>query len=445
MNDTLHSIHCEAKRRFPHLMPLLFILGGLTITLPAQAQDKLITKDGEVIQAYRIDIGGNAIYYRLEDSDQAAIQTIEKASVLLIKKQDGTSVNLYETAANGAATPTPAAAPTQTTPASAPAVLSEEAKQANAAIIQSYKEGEVTYVNEEKRGKNAGFVFCCLLPNNSSIFVTDDIEVICKSGYYSSESLKKEPIFYEYGFYENREASGYTIMEYFNPAYSVSIKNKTNKIIYLDLGNTFFTRNGQSTAYYTPTSTTTSSSSSSGASVNLGAVANTIGIGGVAGTLANGVNVGGGKTSATSTITYSQRVVAIPPMSTINLEPQMWFTKESSTAINGVGYYGPSPDGKDFLYFGFNPALRRGDHLVYTESTAPLQFSSFITYSYSEDCAVSKTLSQSFFLSSIIAGNYEYNGFKSVKDVMFSKDSKGMMMFVGKISIRNVNGSFPQK
>ena len=94
------------------------------------------------------------------------------------------------------------------------------------------------------------------------------------------------------------------------PALQFTFINKSNRTIYLDLGNTFYTSAGKSVCYFTPTSTTTTSSSSKGGSVNLGTIADALGVGGIAGTLANGVNVGGGSTNGTSTTTYAQRIIS---------------------------------------------------------------------------------------------------------------------------------------
>lgn len=99
------------------------------------------------------------------------------------------------------------------------------------------------------------------------------------------------------------------------------------------MGNSFITRNGKSEPLYIPSSTTTSSSKSGGVGVNLGAVADVLGVGGVVGTLANGVNVGGGTTSGTSTVTYSQRIIAIPPKSTKQLDYMSFFKIGESTAF----------------------------------------------------------------------------------------------------------------
>ena len=53
-----------------------------------------------------------------------------------------------------------------------------------------------------------------------------------------------------------------------------------------------------------------------------------LGVGGTLGTLANGVNVGGGTTHGTLTSTFSQRVVAIPPMSVIELAPKYFVNRK---------------------------------------------------------------------------------------------------------------------
>jgi len=64
---------------------------------------------------------------------------------------------------------------------------------------------------------------------------------------------------------------------------------------------------------YTPTVTSSTTSSTSGSSVSLGGV-----VGGVAG----GLGVGGSSTNMNTTTTYAQRIVIIPPMSTLTLPGQ---------------------------------------------------------------------------------------------------------------------------
>lgn len=74
--------------------------------------------------------------------------------------------------------------------------------------------------------------------------------------------------------------------------------NRTSEIMIIDQTKSFFVNSdGQSTSYFDPTVRTTSqtdmSSATKGASVNLGAVGNALGIGGPLGSLLGGINVGG--------------------------------------------------------------------------------------------------------------------------------------------------------
>lgn len=83
------------------------------------------------------------------------------------------------------------------------------------------------------------------------------------------------------------------------------VYNRTNEIMTIDQTQSFFVNtNGQSTSYYDPTirttSTTNLSSSTTGSSVNLGAIAGALGIGGTLGQLASGINIGGSGTSGQS-------------------------------------------------------------------------------------------------------------------------------------------------
>lgn len=112
----------------------------------------------------------------------------------------------------------------------------------------------------------------------------------------------------------------YTISE--NGALTAIVYNRTSEIMIIDQTTSFFVNSdGTSISYYDPTVKTTSvtdtSSSTNGATVNLGAVAGALGVGGAVGQIANGINVGGSSTDGTSTTstTYvaDQPRIAIGP------------------------------------------------------------------------------------------------------------------------------------
>ena len=102
------------------------------------AQDRVITKEGDVMEVYRVDVGSTFIYYTLEDKDDAPLQKIAKADVLMIRKKDGTKIDVTD-----AATATAPAPPAQTGQAAQPGIvtlkreeLTAEGKAANDALIE---------------------------------------------------------------------------------------------------------------------------------------------------------------------------------------------------------------------------------------------------------------------------------------------------------------------
>lgn len=108
----------------------------------------------------------------------------------------------------------------------------------------------------------------------------------------------------------------------------VYVKNLTNEIMVIDRTMSFFVNtDGSSTSFYDPTiqmnTTTEVSSSTSGTSVNLGAVAGAVGVGGILGRALSGVNVGGASTeglSVSNTVyDIDQPSVAIGPKGQIHM------------------------------------------------------------------------------------------------------------------------------
>lgn len=95
----------------------------------------------------------------------------------------------------------------------------------------------------------------------------------------------------------------------------VTIINKSDSMMYIDMAESYYVNNGTAQQLYSNSVTTNFSSDTQGATVNLGSVANAFGVGGVAGKLAQGVNVGGNNTSGSSTQIFEERYISIPPLS----------------------------------------------------------------------------------------------------------------------------------
>lgn len=202
---------------------------------------------------------------------------------------------------------------------------------------------------------------------------------------------------------------------YANPCIRLKLKNRSTKTLYIDLGNTFMTRNGVATAYYIPSSTSTSSSNSSGASVNLGAVAGALGVGGALGTLASGIAVGGGNTSGTVNTIYSQRVIAVPPMSVKELDAQMLFLTLGKFCDGFDVYESDAYDWIPNFWFDKNDGdYKNGETHDFSESTSPIKFGFFVSYYDNEACQTERKMSFNLYLRRTIGfGNgtaYRFSG-----------------------------------
>lgn len=341
------------------------------------AQDRVITKEGDVMEVYRVDVGSTFIYYTLEDKDDAPLQKIAKADVLMIRKKDGTKIDV-----TAAATATAPAPPAQTGQAAQPGIvtlkreeLTAEGKAANDALIEKLN-CHVELVLKESKQEDAGKKkanrgFAILGVKQNSVIANEDIEVGMTLGEMYQE--KKVDVFYPLKVYEK-----FYVDCSYEPHICFSVKNKQNKTLYLDLGNTFYVSQGQPVCYYIPTATTTSSGSSGGGSLNLGAVAGALGVGGAVGTLASGISVGGGSSKSTSTTTYSQRVIGIPPYATVQLSPKPLYPDKSYPVFN----FSSDCEGGTMMV---------GDNYTYAEETSPLQMSLILAYSETENCERTKS------------------------------------------------------
>ena len=372
------------------------------------AQDRVITKEGDVMEVYRVDLGSTFIYYTLEDKDDAPLQKIAKADVLMIRKKDGTKIDVTD-----AATATAPASPAQTGQAAQPGIvtlkreeLTAEGKAANDALMEKLNcHVELVLKDSDKEDvgiKRAKRGFAILGVKQNSIIANEDIEVGMTLGEIYQE--KKVDVFYPLKVYEQ-----FYVNFSYKPHICFSVKNKQNKTLYLDLGNTFYVSQGQPVCYYIPTATTTSSGSSGGGSLNLGAVAGALGVGGAVGTLASGVSVGGGSSKSTSTTTYSQRVIGIPPYATVQLSPKPLYPDKSYPVFN----FSSDCEGGTMMV---------GDNYTYAEETSPLQMSFILAYSEIENCECTKSAPVNIYIRQLLGyrdgGVYRVNARVNNDDVV---------------------------
>lgn len=364
-----------------------------SIAFAASAQDVLITSEGDAHKVFEIEIGGSSIFYKLENKPEAAIQKIDKTQVLMIKYQDGRKVIIGEEEKLQTATPVQHAQE-QTPPTALSQEMEIEIQAINAKIVEEYNKIKVEYV--EPKDKKANALFCTFGLKEDARLQDDKVKIVMETG-VDIEKIGR-------GYTATGYLKGVTDVE-FHQGILVSVINNSTNTIYIDLGNSFFVRNGEATPYYIPSSTSSTSGTSSGVGVNMGSVAGALGVGGVIGTLAGGVNVGGGKSSSSTTVTYAQRVVAIPPKSQIKLDFQKFFPEvgkywKLSSSNSNAALVRPRIKTDE----GFN--IKRGKMITFTEEEETLNFGIRISYSLNESCQQMNNLYADIYLKEMLGANF---------------------------------------
>lgn len=411
----------------------------LLIGTYANAQDLIVKRDGSVIQAKVTKVGTSEVEYKKWSNQDGPQYSIAVADILAINYKNGDketfeNVSSDEKGNSGKSEQTTQPGIVYVKPSD----LSSEAKAANDALIAKYNAPVSFEIGEKIKKyigkKEADRGNACLRVSPNSLLTNDMIEVQCEIGNMYKRD-KNTPAEWASG------VLGYNAITY-NPAILFSIRNKTNQMLYLDLANTFFVTSGQSTCYYIPSSTTDSRSSASGASVNLGAVTNALGVGGFVGSLANGINVGGGATNATVSTVYSQRIVAVAPQSTIKLPAQYLIGEKDMKIAPGFDYAryytsGLIPmDMGGCLYANIasdseSGKMMFGDKYECDFDKSPLKMSFYVAYSTNEQCTQESVLESHYYLSEIF-GNRKNRAmnYETLVDI----SDKNILYFVVKLS-----------
>lgn len=413
------------------------VLTAFAAFMPAVAQDKIITKDGDVLQGWNVEVSDKYVFYNTENKTDADIKRMEKDKVLMVKRQDGSTLNLYEDAQPAEKQAPVAAEPTGQGPVMVKAEdLDNAARKANEEALAQVN-AEITYQPEEgEEEEDADRALLNLGVKDGSVLDDGNVKISLIRGMMLRSKNKPD----EFKNIENDFAYGL-----YNPAITVRVENKSDRTVYIDLGNSFFVRMGQSYCYYVPSSTTSSSSSSSGAGVNLGSVAGALNIGGVVGQLAGGVNVGGGSTNGGSTTTYAQRVISIPPKASYDLSAMYIFGIENTEIIPGLTYSVDLMQSKylSCLRMSYQKGvLKNGSHYNYTTDNSPVNISAIVAYSFSENCAGERVMSANLYLKDVIGVKYNKWTLKTKGEMTFAAKS---LWFTAKAKDSKDGGfQFPQ-
>ncbi len=321
----------------------------------ANAQDLIVQKDGSIIKSKVYEVTQTEIKYKKFSNLDGPLYTIGKSDILSINYENGetdTFTNTDDTDVSTSAKSDPGTTSTR--------LVEVPAADDNQELLDKYNR-LVTFNNVSNSKSSAKGYLAKFGVTKGSVLSNEDITISIGFDHGTDK-----------GNFASTDSWGY---------YYLSIYNKTNQTLYIDLGNTFRIHNdGTFDEFYDNSQKTYTSGGSTGGGIALGSVANVIGIGGVAGKLLGGVTVGGSSSSGVSTTYTQERILRIPPKST------GYLTKSESltTHINK----------KD-------NTIRKKSTVTYTEDETLYRRQFIITYSKDESFATYSTMNFGLFIQQV--------------------------------------------
>ena len=363
---------------------LLFLV---VVALDANAQDVIVKKDGSTIIAKVLEINASDIKYKKISNPNGPMYTINRSDVMSINYENGDKDSFDDIAQENKTS----------TSSVSNKLIDKPADSRNAELISIYNR-KYEPVYSGKKIKKAKNYLLILGVKSSSIMSNEDIEmnfvrVLCESPYG--------------GKYTN---------------YYINLKNKSNKIIYIDKGNCFRINNdGSYHSYYDNSKQETITiGGENGSFLGLGSVAGILGIGGVIGQIASGTSIGGGTTHSTSTTFNQQRILSIPPQGNRNLTEEAWIKTKKGNLLSDAEYetYGEAEyfDYIDAQDIGLKSGmLDVGQFRLFSEDELPWKREYIIVYSNEEDFKTYSAIKTELYIHEAIGHGNIYEGNKIEK------------------------------
>lgn len=282
-------------------MKKLKLFGILSMMLWANQYliaDSIVKKNGEVIQCSNVEVTDKYVLYTKEGD--TSLYKISTEEVFGVQIGDNPMVSLSELKSDkGSNNQKERDDVRDKVDDNLPKYVEPMPSADNKRLIELYNNQTISRKGKKPNGKISQWFYALWAITNNSILADENVEI----------AFERQIGIYEYIIYPSDCC-----------CYKIKITNKTRQPIYVDLANSFKVKyNGEAVAYFTNSTYSTSSGKSSGASMNLGAIAGAVGIGGVVGTLASGISVGGGKSGESQITTTEQQVLVIPAYSSAYL------------------------------------------------------------------------------------------------------------------------------
>lgn len=330
----------------------------------------IITENGDAIKAYNVEIGPTSVFYTVTADADSETRKIRLSDVMVIKNEKGEK---WVPGKEQATSNSPGKA------ADSPENPYRD-DNANNAALDAADPDHVRFIDKPE-DKPASEVILLYRPTQESVLADKNIA---------------------YRVVTHVPENGFEKHKFQSLSVDIVITNRSNSTVYIDLGNTFFICNGEGLRYYTPSAVTNTTSTTTGASVNMGAVAGALGVGGGLGQLASGINVGGAHTNIRSTTVFAERVLSIPPGSTKAIQGAE-FSDYGKTKETGL------PVGEHGIYENLTLLLPADD--FYKIGQAVCDFDKqlfhnvavFVTYGMTEDIAAPVQLRSAYVPAKMIA------------------------------------------
>lgn len=323
---------------------ILFTMLSLA-ALNVAAQDVVVKKDGSTILAKVLEVNQDNIKYKKYSNQNGPTYTISISDIMSVNYENGDKED-YSNSSN-----------TNDNNSEEKEIVKDAAPN-NSELLNLYAKDYHLNPSYKLKDKETLSGIAFLSFSNTSILSNDEIEIYLERdqtqhpdntifGTFTPD-LKSSPLF----------------------RYDIVLKNKTSKIIYVDLANCFrMTNLGVSYCYYSSDIVTESKQNTRGSSFNIGGITNAVGIGGAIGNLANATTIGKSNTTTLSKTHISQRILQIPPKGKICLSKFEYVTEKKATKLS----------------FGIYELINQGEELFFSE---PKSNERFIANSFQLDCKI---------------------------------------------------------
>ena len=295
--------------------------------LNVAAQDVVVKKDGSTILAKVLEVNQDNIKYKKFSNQNGPTYTINLSDVMSVNYENGEKEDFNNSSITNDANQGNEAKE-----------IIKDAAPNNSELLNLYAKDYHLNPSYKLKDKETSFGIAFLSFSNSSILSNDEIEI------YLERDKTQHPDNTMFGTFNANLKSSPLFR------YDIVFKNKTSKIIYVDLANCFRTTNlGVSYCYYSSDIVTENKQSTSGGSFNLGGITNAAGIGGVAGSLANATTVGKSNSTSLSKTHINQRILQIPPKGKVCLSKFEYVTEKKATSLS-FGIYELINQGEEFFF-----------------------------------------------------------------------------------------------